>query len=197
MEKLEASPRSPAPILARNIIAFALVGVAVVGVVVETADMNTDNVFGVTLVGSAAAAGFAASFVYWWLERDRERAGRVRIAAWSVIRYFLAFEMTRYGVAKVVDMQFYRRYWQLDMRPIDMKPMWLAWTFFGRTYGYQAMSGLLEVVGAALLCFRRTTTLGACILLTVLANIILVDFSYDVPVKLFSCVYFVMTLYVL
>jgi hypothetical protein len=181
----------------RNVPSFALVAVMLLGLGLETSDVNTDNARGVLLVGVSAAVGVAASLVYSRLERSDERAARVRIAAWTFIRLFLAFELTRYGVAKIVGMQFYQRYYQLDSRALDMKPMSLAWTFFGRSYGYQAISGVLEIAGAALLCFRRTTTLGGCLVLTVLANVVLVDFYYDVPVKLFASVYLTMTLYVL
>jgi uncharacterized membrane protein len=94
-------------------------------------------------------------------------------------------------------MQFYPRYYQFDSRVADLKPMHLAWSFFGHAYGYQAISGVMEILGAALLCFRRTTTLGACVLFAVLSNVVLVNFYYDVPVKLFSSTYLVMALYLL
>ena len=182
---------------AGNLIPFALVGVAAVGLVVEASEQSNDDLRGVLLVGAGAAAGALAAAAYGRLEHDPDRAARARIRAWAVIRLFLAFEMVRYGVAKIVGMQFYPRYYQLDTRPLDMHPMTLAWTFFGKRYGYQAAAGVVEIGSAALLCFRRTATLGACLLLTVLANVVILDFSYDIPVKLFASVYLVMTLYVL
>lgn len=167
------------------------------GLVLEAADINTDNVRGVGLVGASAALGVLASLLYTRSEADLERAERVRLTAWTLVRFFLAFELMRYGAAKIVGMQFYPRYYQLDARSLDLKPMAVAWTFFGRSYGYQAFGGAMEIAAAALFCFRRTTTLAGCIALTVLGNVVLVDFFYDVPVKLFASVYFVMTLYVL
>jgi hypothetical protein len=112
--------------------------------------------------------------------------------AWDVVRFFLAFEMIRYGMAKIVGMQFYPQYWRLDQRALEMAPMSLAWTFFGRTYGYQAVGGLIEVVSGTLVAFRRTTLLGACLMATALVNVVLVDFFYDVPVKLFASLYLFM-----
>ena len=61
----------------------------------------------------------------------------MRVFAWDVVRYVLAFEMVRYGLAKVVGMQFYPQYWTLDRRVVDLHPMSLVWAFFGRSYGYQ------------------------------------------------------------
>jgi hypothetical protein len=47
-------------------------------------------------------------------------------------------------------------------------------------------SGGMECLGGALLLFRRTTTLGALILVAVLVNVVMLNFCYDVPVKQFS-----------
>lgn len=178
-------------------VSLALVGVAAVGSVVETLDMPTDDVRGVLEVGGGALAGTVAALVYGRLETRADRAARVRAFAWSIFRFFVAFELMRYGAAKLVGMQFYPRYYRLDMRPADMTPMALAWTFFGRSYGYQAVSGAFEIAAAVLLCFRRTASLGACVLLPVMANIVLLDVFYDVPVKLFSSIYLGMGVWIL
>jgi hypothetical protein len=46
--------------------------------------------------------------------------------------------------------------------------------------------GLLETVAGVLLVFRRTAILGALLAMTVMTNVVMLNFSYDVPVKLFS-----------
>jgi uncharacterized membrane protein YphA (DoxX/SURF4 family) len=101
----------------------------------------------------------------------------------------VGFEMVRYGVAKIVGMQFYPHYDRWDRSVIEPHPASLAWAFFGRTYAYQAIAGLIEVVGGILVCFRRTTLIGACIAATAMTNAVLVNFSYDVVgVRLMSSV---------
>jgi hypothetical protein len=45
---------------------------------------------------------------------------------------------------------------------------------------------LAEIVGGLLLAFRRTTLLGALVCIAVLTNVVMLNFCYDVPVKLFS-----------
>jgi hypothetical protein len=72
---------------------------------------------------------------------------------------------------------------------VDMHPMSLVWAFFGRSYGYQLAGGIIELGSAVLLCFRRTTLAGACLLATALANVVLVDVFYDVYVKLMASLY--------
>jgi hypothetical protein len=65
--------------------------------------------------------------------------------------------------------------------------MGLLWTFMGASKSYNIFSGLGEMLGGLLLLTRRTTTLGALVSSAVLVNIVMLNFSYDVPVKLYSC----------
>jgi hypothetical protein len=183
--------------IARNGVAFALVFVALVSIPLEQRASSGSPHVDLIVIGVAALLGVAAAVVYTLRESNVERAERVRTAAWVAIRYFLAFELTRYGMAKVVGMQFYRRFYLLDSRVVDLKPMHLAWSFFGQSYAYQAVTGAIEIASALLLCFRRTTTLGACVLLAVMSNVVLVNYWFDVSVKLFSTIYLVMIGYVL
>ncbi|MEZ4453544.1 MAG: hypothetical protein R3B09_29070 [Nannocystaceae bacterium] len=72
--------------------------------------------------------------------------------------------------------------------------MELAWGFMGHSWVYSGFTGLAEVVGAVLLLWRRTTALGALLLVGVLANVALLNFCYDVQVKLYSCHYLALAL---
>jgi hypothetical protein len=83
--------------------AFALVAVALVGVPLEQRSAGPGDTLGdLIAVAGVAVFGAVASVVYRATERDAARAARVRLAAWTVIRFFLAFELTRYGMAKLV-----------------------------------------------------------------------------------------------
>jgi hypothetical protein len=65
-------------------------------------------------------------------------------------------------------------------------PMGLLWTFMGSSRAYTAFSGYMETLGALLLLWRRTALLGALTSICVLFNVMVLNFCYDVPVKLFS-----------
>ena len=56
-------------------------------------------------------------------------------------------------------------------------------------HGYAFIAGVIEVASGVLVCFRRTTLLGACLMATALTNVVLVDLFYDVSVKLFASLY--------
>jgi hypothetical protein len=66
--------------------------------------------------------------------------------------------------------------------------MHLLWTFMGYSLPYNIFTGLAESVGGALLFFRRTTLAGALVLVAVMTNVVMLNFCYDVPVKLYSSV---------
>ncbi|MEZ4454913.1 MAG: hypothetical protein R3B09_36015, partial [Nannocystaceae bacterium] len=136
------------------------------------------------LIALLAAIGAAI-----WSVRTRRREHR-RLYLWwtTLLRFYLVWEILGYGLVKVVGRQFdsgvlpeelYRTFG-------DLTPMDLLWGFMGHSWVYSGFTGLAEVVGAVLLLWRRTTALGALLLVAVLANVALLNFCYDVQVKLYS-----------
>ncbi|MEO8701679.1 MAG: DoxX family membrane protein [Kofleriaceae bacterium] len=124
-----------------------------------------------------------------WSVLDRKRTGYPRLAAGAlvVLRYVLAMTMLAYGFAKIVNTQFpFPNPTRLDGRIGDMSPMGLLWTFMGYSTPYTVFAGLCEALGAVLLLWRRTTLLGALVIAAVMTNVVAMNLSYDVPVKLYS-----------
>jgi hypothetical protein len=124
-----------------------------------------------------------------WSLIDFKRASyrNLQDFAFILIRYYLAVVMASYGAYKVVQLQFPEPYLARLLQPFgEFSPMGLAWTFLGYSYPYTFFGGLAEVVGALLLMFRRTVLAGTLVLIPVLANVVMINFSYDVPVKLYS-----------
>ena len=64
--------------------------------------------------------------------------------------------------------------------------MGVLWSFMGASVPYIIFSGACEVAGGLLVLFRRTTTFGALVNITVMANVVALNFFYGVPVKLYS-----------
>ena len=95
--------------------------------------------------------------------------------------------MISYGLAKVFKTQFpYPTYEMLARTYGESSPMGLLWTFMGMSYSYNLFTGLGEVVGGVLLFFRRTTLLGTLVIIGVMSNVVVLNFSYDVPVKIYA-----------
>ncbi len=124
-----------------------------------------------------------------WTAMDRRRKDYAWLAGWFrvYLRYALAAIMLGYGFSKVFDLQFSPPGPSSLMETYgDSSPMGLAWTFMGYSVAYTVFSGAMECLGALLLCFRRTATFGAIIIAGVMTNVVMMNFCYDIPVKLYS-----------
>lgn len=131
----------------------------------------------------------AAAVTILWTALDRKRAEYCTLHEWLriYVRYMLAFTMLAYGMDKVIKLQFADPGLGRLAEPFgNYSPFALLWTFMGYSTPYTHFAGWGEVIGASLLFFRRTTTLGALILCGVLANVVALNYFYDVPVKIFS-----------
>jgi hypothetical protein len=114
------------------------------------------------------------------------------------LRFVLCTTMIAYGSFKVIKTQFPDPYLARLLQTFgDASPMGLLWTFMGFSLPYNVFTGLAEMGAGILLGFRRTTTLGALIAISVLVNIVMLNFSYDVPVKLYSLHLLAMAVFIL
>ncbi len=124
-----------------------------------------------------------------WSYLARRRDNHARLAPWLhlAVRYNLAFTMLGYGFAKVFPSQFsWPRLSRLVSDYGDSSPMNVLWSFMGSSPAYTVFAGAGEVLAGVLLCFRRTSTLGALVAVAVMTNVVAMNFCYDVPVKLYS-----------
>ena len=125
-----------------------------------------------------------------WSVVDRKRLAYPRLQAAAIVglRYFLCAVMVGYGVAKLVEAGQFPSpsLARLDQTYGDSSPMGLLWTFMGHSQAYTTFGGIGECVGALLLLSRRTAVVGALVLAGVMTNVVMLNFCYDVPVKLFS-----------
>ena len=130
-----------------------------------------------------------------WSIVDRRRREHAVLHAWFrvYLRHVLAFVMVWYGLLKVMGVQFPApNADQLLQTYAESSPMGLMWRFVGSSAAYRAFGGALELLGAALLLYPATTTLGALVVAGVMSNVAMMNLCYDVAVKLGSihCVLF-------
>ena len=124
-----------------------------------------------------------------WILLDSRRANHARLHEWLrvYVRFVLAVAMLRYGAYKVIPEQFGTPFPSDLLQPIgESSPMRLLWTFMGASIPYVIFTGAAEMLGGLLLAARRTTLLGALVCIGVLSNVVMLNLSYDVPVKLYS-----------
>jgi hypothetical protein len=134
-----------------------------------------------------------------WSLLDRNRKNYSKLLYWLTVavRFYVGLMLFNYGMYKVIKMQFPFPGVNRLIQPYgNSSPMGLAWTFLGFSKGYNFFMGVAEVA-ALLLLFRRTVTVGAIITLMTTANVMMVNYFYDVPVKIVSTALFVMTVFLL
>ena len=106
--------------------------------------------------------------------------------------------MIGYGAFKVISSQFPPPTLDRLMQSYgDSSPMGLLWTFMGASEPYTMFVGFDEMISGILLFPRKTSTLGALMSAGVLSNVVALNFSYDVPVKLYSMHLLAMAIFLL
>jgi uncharacterized membrane protein YphA (DoxX/SURF4 family) len=105
---------------------------------------------------------------------------RARRVALLLIRWVVGLAFVVYGTVKIAGYQFiYTHDWTVSGQMTDGTT--LVWVFFGYSPVYGRLIGLAELVPAVLLLIPRTATLGALILLPIIANITVMDFCFGFP----------------
>jgi len=146
-----------------------------------------DSTFGYVQTFCLLVIAIAAALI--WTLLDRKRRNYARLYEWLrvYVRFVLAVTMIEYGASKVFPAQFLAPTTDRLMQPYgDSSPMGLLWTFMGASVPYSVFTGLGELVGGLLLAVRRTTLLGALVCIGVMGNVVMLNYSYDVSVKLYS-----------
>lgn len=145
----EANPLFPKPII------FTLVGISLLGIVI---------------------------FPFIWqylLKKNPAAADKIYAWLYAIIRYAVALDLSIFGWKKFFHLQF------IVPDNISSLPMnqqsgeVLTWFYFGHSYAFGCIVACLQLLGGAMLLFRKTWLLGAIILFTLLLNIMSVDIFYQ------------------
>ncbi|MEO6356078.1 MAG: hypothetical protein ABIU77_03550 [Ferruginibacter sp.] len=133
-----------------------------------------------------------------WSVADRKRKNYDLLLYWVMvfIRYYLAFTLMSYGVYKVIKTQFPFPYYHLTETYAESSPMGLLWNFMGYSTAYNMFTGLAEVTSGIFILFRKTATFGALVSITVLMNVVALNFCFDVPVKIYSSNLLLMAIFI-
>ena len=104
-----------------------------------------------------------------------------------VVRITLGVALLRYGFIKVFPIQFPTPPLAVLNEPVgSASPTMLFWSLYGIRPHFVMLLGWTEVIAGLALLFRRTAFLGTAIGFVVMANVALLDVTFNVPVKLYS-----------
>ena len=145
-----------------------------------------------------AVIAILATLVWSLLDRRRKEYGTLYVWLRILVRFTLALILFGYGLSKVIPSQFRppSAAWLMETYG-ESSPMHLLWAFMGASMPYTIFSGVAETTAALLLLFRRTALLGALVAAGVLLNIVMLNFCYDVPVKIYSTNLLLMAVFLL
>ena len=123
-----------------------------------------------------------------WTAMDRRRHDYRRLAASLIVfaRFGLAVVLILYGLGKVIPVQmaFMARPDRQLQLVGDTSLFETLWGFMGASEPYSVATGLVEVVSGLLLLWNRTQLLGALGSVMAMAQVFVLNMTYDVPVKL-------------
>jgi uncharacterized membrane protein YphA (DoxX/SURF4 family) len=152
-----------------------------------TFDKVDDSYYGLAFMFLLLIVSFVAALL--WGLFDHRRKNYEKLYQWLrlYLRYFLAAYLFGYGFVKVFPSQFQAiTASRLTMTVGDQSPMLLAWNFMGYSTVMMRLMGWSEVIAGLLLLFRQTTTLGAILSAAVFSFVVMMDFCFNIPVRLLS-----------
>ncbi len=99
----------------------------------------------------------------------------------GIVRYSLGIIMLTYSLTKILKTQFALPgfVWTETQTLETIASKQLAWVFLGYSTWFQVLLGLLEFLPAILIFFRRTTLIGAILMLPVTLNVALINYALD------------------
>lgn len=132
----------------------------------------------------AADALLAIPIACIWTVFDRRARSNavIRELVHLGVRYSLAAGMIQYGADKVIGQQGIPQPAPLEWnRPLgEISTGQLMWTWLGYSPSFEFFAGVNESLGGILLLFRRTTLLGALLVLPVMIYVTALDMTFNV-----------------
>ena len=109
-----------------------------------------------------------------------------------IVRYRAGIGIIGFGFTKLFPVQMpYPSLGLLNTNFGDLTSQKVFWLSVGIVPWYQVFAGVVECLAGGLLFFRRTTTIGAILLLSALGDIVYVNLAYDGGVHVYAS-YFVL-----
>lgn len=160
-----------------------------------------DTAMNYVLIATIFVLALLGAALWTAIDEPRHRREYHTAYAWLrlAMRMTLALTLLGYGFAKVFPGQFGLKpsLGELSETYGESSPMHILWFFMTVSRPYTIFGGFGEVIPGVLLLFRRTSTLGLLGSVAVMANVVALNFCYDVPVKLYSTHLLLMSLFLL
>ncbi|MES2520157.1 MAG: hypothetical protein V4585_18715 [Bacteroidota bacterium] len=128
-----------------------------------------------------------AGFIWQLLDRKRNDDSLLTYWFYVIVRYGLALRMSWFAIAKVLPVQMpFPTISQLNTNLGEFTPGKLYWLTTGVSPVFEVFAGIFELLATIFILFRKTTTLGALMMVAILVPIWFVNIGYDAGVELTS-----------
>jgi hypothetical protein len=148
--------------------------------------------------GNALVIAVVAGLLWTVLDRRRSSYKALYYGLSVVVRFRAALGIICFGFTKVFPTQMpYPSYAMLNTDFGDFTLQKLYWLSIGIVPWYQVFGGLVEITAGLLLCFKKTATFGAILLIAALGDITFVNFAYNGSVHVYASYFVLLGLFVL
>ncbi|MFF0226415.1 DoxX family protein [Streptomyces sp. NPDC004629] len=134
-----------------------------------------------------------------WSLLDRRRGNHVALHKWLhlVVRLCLAAQLFSFGFAKVFPLQMSLPLTRLVEPFGNFAMLNVLWSQVGSSQPYEILLGCAEVTAGLLLVVPRTAMLGALLASVELTQVLILNATYQVPLKIFTFHLLLLSLFVL
>lgn len=127
---------------------------------------------------------FSSPIVHWICSKWKLQPTELLKTVLASILFFFLF---KYGWDKIIKVQFYMPEPNTLFTPFGKLSKDIAyWSLVGSSYPYTVSLGIIEVITALLLLFKRTQFLASLLAVVIFGQVVLINFSFDISVKLLS-----------
>jgi hypothetical protein len=173
------------------------IGRHLLGLHVESTQVGSDSAFQWTALFCIAVLSAWATMIWTLLDLRRRRYDRLQTWVWTVLRLMLAASMFYFGMAKVIPTQMPFVLNRLVEPYGNFSPTGALWAQVGISPVYQMLLGGAEVLGGLLLLLPRTAAAGALVCAFDLAQVFILNMTYDIRLKSVSSQLLLLSLFLL
>ncbi len=138
----------------------------------------------VLISGSFLLGVFSTPIIHWACSKWKLNPTELLKTVLAGILFFFLF---KYGWDKITKTQFYQPEPNTLFTPFGTLSKDIAyWSLVGSSYPYTVSLGIIEVLAAIGLLFKRTQFLASLVIVGIFGQVFLINCSFDISVKLLS-----------
>lgn len=160
---------------------------------------SSDSILGYLRLFTSCIFAFLETIILYFSKKLNGKIQNLYKYIYLYARYFLGLTLIGYGMVKLTGLQFGNSlsYIQLEQSFGEATPMGMLWKFMTSSKEYTVFTGFVEIISGLLLLFRKTLVLGIVLSFMSLLQVVVLNYTFDVSVKVFSSKLLIICLFLL